>query len=127
MGDSIIPDEVRRFLLAAIPSVPHLEALLLLRQPSAAGWSTALLASRLYVDERVAARLLRDLERAGLVQGDAERFHVFAPNDPDLGGLVDQVAAVYARQVVYVAELIHSSSDRKAHRFADAFRWRKES
>jgi hypothetical protein len=28
--------------------------------------------------------------------------------------------------VVEVAELIHSTSDRKAQRFADAFRWRKE-
>lgn len=127
MGDSPIPDDVRRFLLAAIPSVPHLEALLLLRLPSSAGWTAALLAARLYVDRRVAARLLNDLERAGLVRGNAEQTYVFAPSDPDLGALVDQVAAVYARQVVGVAELIHSSSDRKAHRFADAFRWRKES
>jgi hypothetical protein len=39
---------------------------------------------------------------------------------------VDRLAGVYARHVVEVAELIHSTSDRKAQRFADAFRWRKE-
>lgn len=127
MGDSIIPDDVRRFLLAAIPSVPHLEALLLVRLPSSAGWTAALLASRLYVEKRVAARLLNDLQREGLVRGSAGESFVFAPKDPDLGALVAQVAAVYARQVVDVAELIHSSSDRKAHRFADAFRLRKDS
>ncbi|MGH8355326.1 MAG: hypothetical protein ACRERY_17650 [Pseudomonas sp.] len=126
MGDSTIPDDVRRFLLAAIPSVPHLEALLLLRTPPSAGWTAALLARRLYVDAHVAARLLGDLERAGLARRDADRAFVFAPHDPDLGALVDRVAAVYARQVVGVAELIHSSSDRKAQRFADAFRWRKD-
>ena len=96
MTASHIPDDVRRFLLGAIPSVPHLEALLLVRAEPDEPWTAARLARRLYVDENGAARLLRDLD------------------------------AIYARHVVEVAELIQSSSDRKAQRFADAFRLRKE-
>ena len=125
MPVSNIPDKVRRFLLSAIPSVPHLEALLLLRADAAGCWDAALLARRLYVDERVAARLLADLERAGLARR-ATGGHAFAPPDADLGAILAELDGVYARHVVEVAELIHSSSDRRAHRFADAFRWRKE-
>lgn len=124
MPVSNIPDNVRRFLLSAIPSVPHLEALLLLRA-GPAGWDAALLARRLYVDERVAAQLLADLERAGLAHRGAGG-HAFAPPDPELAAIVAELDGVYARHVVEVAELIHSSSARRAHRFADAFRWRKE-
>jgi hypothetical protein len=97
MSASNIPADVRRFLLAVIESVPHLEALLLLRADPLASWSPDAMAARLYIDESSASRLL-----------------------------TDRLAGVYARHVVEVAELIHSTSDRKAQRFADAFRWRKE-
>lgn len=126
MPVSNIPDHVRRFLVGAIPSVPHLEALLLLRAEPAGAWNAALLARRLYVDERSAAQLLVDLAQGGLVRRDGAGRHAFAAPDPALAALVAELDGIYARHVVEVAELIHSSHDRKAHRFADAFRWRKE-
>jgi hypothetical protein len=36
------------------------------------------------------------------------------------------VAHAYAQDLVTVTELIHSRIDRRAQRFADAFRFRKE-
>ena len=125
MAVSHIPDEVRRFLLGAIPSVPHLEALLLVRAESAEPWSAARLARRLYIDEPGAARLLRELTGAGLLR-QAGHGHRFEPADEHLATVVAELDAIYARRVVEVAELIHSSSDRKAQRFADAFRLRKD-
>lgn len=125
MAPSNIPDDVRRFLLGAIPSVPHLEALLLLRAEPDEGWTQLRLARRLYIDAPVAARLLHDLRDAGLLQ-PANPGYQFDPLDSELAGVVAALDAIYARHVVEVAELIHSSSDRKAHRFADAFRLRKE-
>jgi len=125
MPVSHIPDGVRRFLLAAIPSVPHLEALLLLHAAPDERWDTAALARRLYVDPTTAARLVEDLAARDLVVSDAEGCR-FSPASPLLTEVVDQLASVYARHVVEVAELIHSSSDRKARQFADAFRLRKE-
>jgi hypothetical protein len=120
-----IPGDVRRFLLAAIPTVPHLEALLLLRARQD-DWTQAQLASRLYIDAPTAAALLDDLAGAGLASrsGDTCRY---APADQNVADTVDALAALYARQMIVIAELIHSSSDRKAQRFADAFRLRKES
>ena len=119
-----ITGEVRRFLLAVVPSVPHLEALLLLRgQPQA--WPVPELARRLYVDEACVQGLLTDLAQAGLVVvgDDGARY---APADAAVAATVDAVAIAYGRHVVAVTQLIHSTSDRKAQRFADAFRLRKE-
>lgn len=125
MAGSNIPDGVRRFLLGAVPSVPHLEALLLLHASPAQEWHPASLASRLYIGVDAAKPLLDDL----VVLGLAARMHDsvrYAPRDADIAAVVDQLAGVYARHVVEVAELIHSSSDPKARRFADAFRLRRE-
>lgn len=110
--------------MSAFPSVPHLEALLLLRE-RAAGWTGDELASRLYVSPAMAARLVADLEQAGLAQ-DVEGNAVFAPAQASARELVDALSAVYARNVVAVSQLIHSTTDRKAFHFADAFRLRKE-
>ena len=125
MTAAMIPGDVRRFLLATIPTVPHLEALLLLRgRPEP--WPLAQLSSRLYVDAGNATLLLDDLIASGLAVAGNGGYR-YAPADAAVADTIDALAALYARQMVVVAELIHSSSDRKAHRFADAFRLRKDS
>jgi hypothetical protein len=125
MSASNIPADVRRFLLAVIESVPHLEALLLLRADPLASWSSDAMAARLYIDEPSASRLLTDLQTRHLARHEGSQWS-FDAHDAEIVGIVDRLAGVYARHVVEVAELIHSTSDRKAQRFADAFRWRKE-
>ena len=125
MTASHIPDEVRRFLLGAIPSVPHLEALLLLHADPARGWDAAALAGRLYLDTPRATVLLADLVRGGLVRGE-DGQHRFGPADEGLAEVVGELARIYARHVVAVAELIHSAPDRRAQRFAEAFLLRKD-
>ena len=125
MPGSNIPDAVRRFLLGAIPSVPHLEAILLLHAEPLQRWTPAVLARRLYIDNDATERLLADLAGAGLVHREADGVRI-ALDDPHIAEVLGQVVDVYARHVVEVAELIHSSSERKAHNFADAFRLRKE-
>ena len=124
MTAATIPGDVRRFLLATIPTVPHLEALLLLRGRQEE-WTLPHLASRLYVDATSASALLQELAGADLVVAGDTGYR-YAPADAEVAATVDTLAALYARQTVAVAELIHSSSDRKAQRFADAFRLRKE-
>lgn len=124
MAEETIPAGLRRFILAMLPSVPHLEALLLVRdRPDGLGVDE--LAARLYVAPAAAGRLVGDLEQAGLLALDDGRVR-FAPAREDLRAVVAEVAAVYARNVVAVSRLIHSTTDRKAFQFADAFRLRKE-
>jgi hypothetical protein len=124
MVASNVSEEVRRFLLSVIPSVPHLEALLLLHAEPARGWDAAALGARLYLDATRARQLLVDLAQAGLACATAEHFR-FA-SESSWGAIVDEVARAYGRHLVEVAELIHAARDRKAQRFADAFRLRKE-
>ncbi|HEY2347214.1 MAG TPA: hypothetical protein VGH80_15285 [Xanthomonadaceae bacterium] len=99
--------------------MPHLEALLLLRdQPTA--WMPKELAHRLYVDTMTASVLVQHLSAAGLLicEGEACRY---APNDPAVALTIDALASLYTRQTVAIAKLIHSVSDRRAQSFADAF------
>lgn len=126
MDKATIPEDVRRFVLTSIPSVPFLEALLLLRADPSQAWRPEALARRLYIGERVAHGLLDQLCTAGMATL-TDAGHAYAPRSPALREHIDRLADLYARQLVEVTKLIHSSLDRKAQQFADAFKWRKDS
>jgi predicted ArsR family transcriptional regulator len=125
-----IPEDLRRFVLTSIPSVPYLEALLLLRAQAQDNWSSAALAERLYVREKAAQALLEDLCKAGVAEACDQLgapAYRYQPASANLRAMIDRLAELYARQLVEVTILIHSKLDRKAHQFADAFKWRKDS
>jgi DNA-binding IclR family transcriptional regulator len=124
-----IPDDLGRFILTSIPSVPYLEAMLLLRGEPATMWSSAQLARRLYLPEAQALELLQNLQAAGIAAeqpGADDPTYQYQP-PPELALMLDQVAHRYATELRTVTNLIHSRVDRRAYQFADAFRWRKDS
>lgn len=127
--DPQMPEDVRRFILSSVSSVPYLEALLLLRSAPEAPWSARQVAQRLYVGEKLARELLQDLASNGVASSDAAEPPKFCyqPVSPQLHELIDRVADFYARHLVAVTHLIHSRTDKRAHQFANAFRWRKDS
>jgi hypothetical protein len=129
MDKPSIPEDLRRFVLTSIPSVPFLEALLLMRAAPAAVWRRDMLARRLYVREKTADGLLAELCVAGMAvrcaDGGADGYR-YAPRDPGLRERIDRLADLYATHLVEVTHLIHASLDRKARQFADAFKWRKD-
>ena len=121
-----IPDSVRRFLFTCIPSVPHLETLMLLWREQERTFTVDDIASRLYVNADVAKSLAEDLIKADLLcAADDESRYQLNTEPPELRALLQQLDRTYSRQVRAVAELIHSNVDRKAHRFATSFYWRK--
>jgi hypothetical protein len=119
-----LPADVRRFILTSVPSVPYLEAVLLLRSEPQKAWDVAQLARRLYVPERTATELLEQLRGSGIAGEEAGGVR-YAPA-AELAELVDRVAAAYTADLVAITDLIHSRIDRRAQQFADAFRFRKE-
>lgn len=121
-----LPADVRRFLLTSIPSVPYLEALLLLRADPAHAWDAGQLARRLYVPERTGAELVQLLRDSGIAAPEGAAGAVRYAPEAELAALLDRVAQAYATDLLTVTELIHSRIDRRAQRFADAFRFRKE-
>ena len=122
-----LPADVRRFILTSVPSVPFLEAVLLLRAEPQKAWDAAQLARRLYVPEREGVELLQSLRGTGIGEraGDGVDTVRYAPTD-ELRTVLDRVAAAYAADLVTITDLIHSRIDRRAQQFADAFRFRKE-
>jgi hypothetical protein len=123
-----IPDDVRRFVLTSIPSVPYLEAALLLHRGHGKVYGAADVARELYMTERAAADLLQALVDAGIVSAvphDTDRYQ-YAPRDEAIGAAVSRLADVYATDLVGVAKLIHDATQKNAQRFADAFKLRKD-
>jgi hypothetical protein len=125
MSTPPLPAEVHRFVLTSIPSVPYLEAVLLLRAEPAARWDAARLARRLYVPEPSAAELVDQLAAAGIasMEGAAVRY---APATDELRELLDALAHAYTVNLVTVTDLIHSRTGKRAQQYADAFRWRTD-
>jgi hypothetical protein len=130
MDNISIPEDLRRFVLTSIPSVPFLEALLLMRADPDQPWSRDTLARRLYVRDKVADALLAELCRGGMAAPCPEAgagAYCYRPREAVLRERIDRLAELYATNLVEVTHLIHSSLDRKAQQFADAFKWRKDS
>lgn len=125
-----LSDDIRRFILTSVPSVPYLEALLLLRTDPDVGWDVRRLATRLYVAERQAAEVLTALTTAGVAQGEVQgetTLFRYAPATAELRERLDALAQAYSTNLVGVTDLIHFRIDKRAQQFADAFRLRKDS
>lgn len=112
-GDNeTVPDDVRRFVLTSIPSVPFMEAMLLFKALAGQPVATRSVAERLYVGEKQAAQLVEQLRAARIVES--------------AGADLDRVAHAYVNNLIGVTRLIHSRTERMAHQFADAFKFRKD-
>ncbi|MES2538701.1 MAG: hypothetical protein V4632_22815 [Pseudomonadota bacterium] len=126
-----IPDEVKRFILVSIPSVPFLEALLLLRSEPGSEWNSSRVAKRLYIVERTASEILANLHAIGILRSPEHDplSYCYDPNSSELRAIIDRVATTYAGNLVEVTNLIHAKGgvNNKAQKFADAFKWRKDS
>lgn len=125
-----LPPDLLRFILTSVPSVPYLEAVLLLRAQPGTPWTAAALAQRLYLPESEVRALLEAACEVGLAtrqqSGNTLAFG-YKPGTPELTQLMDRLASHYAADIVTVAGLIHSRTDKRAEQFAGAFRWRKDS
>lgn len=129
MSREPIPDDLRRFILTSVPSVPFVEAMLLYMAKPDTALSVDEIARGLYMPRAAAAQVVDALHEAHVVapdrqQGDACRF---APASPDLADMLHRLADFYSRDLIGVTDLIHSRTARRAQQFADAFRLRKDS
>lgn len=122
-----VPDDLARFILLNIPSVPYLEALLLMRAETSQPWDAPRLAQRLYVGEKAAHELLVTLTNNDVIEnaGSDRTLYTYRPQSAALGEMVDRLADAYSQNLIGVTVLIHSKSKKAAQQFADAFTWRK--
>ncbi len=120
--------QVDRFVLEQIDSVPHLEALLLLFNSRPKAWSTDEMAKSLYVRNEVAARILDSLLHRNLIATNPNQPGLFfySPDDEAQNRLLNDVDAVYRKEVVRISSLIHSKASAGVRDFARAFRFKKD-
>lgn len=124
--DKGLKKEVEQFIREEIDTVPHLEALLLLRSSSPKCWAAEDMAAALYVQPNTARDVLHGLVRrqlAAAVAGSAESF-CYRAEARD--ALVGQVELAYKRNLVQISRMIHSKAAPAIREFAQAFRFTKD-
>ena len=120
--------QVDRFVLTEIDSVPHLEALLLLFNSRPKMWSIDEMGQSLFVRNEVAYRILESLEQRNLIAA-APRVsdtYFYNPDDESRNRLLEDVDAVYRKEVVRISSIIHSKAPAGLRDFARAFRLKKD-
>lgn len=124
-----ITDDMRRFIIINIPSIPYLEAMLLLRGDSEQQWNVELVAKRLFINDKVASEILKQLHDQGIVEivNQEPILYKYHPKSDDLKNMLDELAKIYLTDLIEVTNLIHSNINKKARKFANAFLWRKDS
>lgn len=126
MGGGGLSDEVERFLVQYVPTVGHLEAILLMRRGADRAWSVTQLAESLFVDKKKAAAIASHLSDHGFAGDDGSGALRYAASTV-LAREVDAVAESYRERLVAVSQFIHARQDAVNIRgFADAFRFRKD-
>ena len=122
-----IPDDVRQFILGAIDSVPHLEALLLFWERRDGHWTERQLARTLFVDATATGRIIGTLLRRGWIRPCASGAGFEFDRSWDPGdAFMQKLARTYRTRLVRVATLIHSNASSAIRDFAKAFDLKKD-
>lgn len=111
-----LPDEVHRFLLERVPTVPHLETLLLLWRDPRRAWQTEVIAARLYVAPETARPLLDELRDAGLLEEDEGPGLYRLRLESSLTRVLSLLEQAHARRLREVTAVIHANARRSTPR-----------
>lgn len=121
---SPLRQEIDRFLLAEIDSIPHLEAVLLIWKSRPSDWSVDDLSHSLYVPLDRARAIAYDLRYRGVVVDQGDRFCYNPAYRHDR--MIPEVDQAYRRELVRITNLIHSKASPAVRDFARAFRLKRD-
>lgn len=122
----MISEHIKRFILTSVDSVPHLEAVLLMRYDQGMNWDAKIIAQKLYISPKKAQEILDELCASNFIKRDTPSTYCYEPNSFELKNILDDVADIYAKNLIEVTKLIHSKTDKQAQQFGDAFKWQTE-
>lgn len=126
MGKQKLTDDLRNFI-QSIPSIPFLEAILLLKGPPVRPWTSDSVGKRLYLAQDQAAIIMRSLCSARICNTvpDHPDQYIYHPVSMELDDLICRLIDFYAHNLIEVTNLIHANTSQKnVQQYADAFKWR---
>jgi len=128
MPEELLPENVRNFVLAKIPTVLQLEALLHLRAAYPRFLAVAEVARPLGLDDATAREQLRELQSCGLARAEtiAESAFAYTSESPEQDRTVHDLADAYRTRRVSVINAICAGPVERIRTFADAFRLRSQ-
>jgi hypothetical protein len=122
-----IPYEVTALLRRALPSMVHIEVLLLLARDPARSWSAAAAATEVHSTPELAAAALADLHAARLVvpegEGQPPSYRI-DQRDELATSAVASLREMYERRPVTLIRAVYERPPSAVKAFADAFRVR---
>lgn len=116
--------QVDRFVIEEIDSVPHLEALLLLWNSRPKRWLPEEMGKALYLTTEYTQSVLQELVNRKLASSEAGRY-AYEP-DPDRDKVIEALDRVYRREIIRISNMIHSKASPAVRAFARAFRLKKD-
>jgi hypothetical protein len=120
-----IDPRVVRLVNESLPSMMHIELLLLLARTYPQSWSAAAAATELRTKPELVAATSADLERKRLVVHSAASGDLlFNAADEQLTATTQALTDVYERRPVALVKILYSRPSSPATAFADAFRVR---
>lgn len=128
MNSPKLSDEIRRFI-HSIDSIPHLEAMLLLRSAPTQVWEKDILAQHLYLNVELANTVLNDLCSVGICEStpnSQDKFTYAKTNGKN--ELITQLADYYSHNLIEVTHMIHAKTNagQRVQQFADAFKFNRD-
>ena len=122
-----LPYEVRALLLRALPSMVHVEALLLLSKSPSESFQPHAVADRIGATPDTTAAALADLVTAKLAEqrpGSAPAEFRLAATDVSTANAVASLQEMYDRRPVTLVKAVYDRPPNAVKAFADAFRVR---
>jgi hypothetical protein len=121
-------EQIDRFLVDEIDSVPQLEALLLMWNRRPKRWYCSEIAKALYISQELAQDVIRHLVQHRLLnrmEAGADCYELRIDSQEERW-LLEGLDFVYRHELVRVSTLIHAKASRAVRDFASAFRFKKE-
>lgn len=130
MVEPELPEDVRRLILASIPSLDTLELVIGLVRRSPAIMTVAMLDDELGVrsiGREAIARYLQSLQTQGLVAEGPPGLFGYRPASPELDRAVQGLLRAYNERPVTLIRTVYQLADvRGIQAFSEAFRLRKD-
>ena len=125
MAETALTAELKRFIAGYIPSLEHLEILLLLAASPARQWTVTAVYDLIKSSDTGVRKALDELTEMKLVAREGANYR-YVPASSEIAKLVTDLAEVYRTRRIRVVEIIYSPELDALREFQRAFRFRKE-